>query len=165
MKHGFPAAGLAVSIPLVLLAASHFCFAAEFQGTVSRVLDGDTAWVTHDGKSDKVRFAWVDAPEHDQDGGTAAKVFTEQLCLGKTVTVKVHGKSYDRFVGEIVLKDGTGVNASLVKAGYAWVEPRYAKGKALKLLAPLEAEARKARRGLWAGDKPIPPWTWRRRGK
>jgi endonuclease YncB( thermonuclease family) len=30
-------------------------------------------------------------------------------------------------------------------------------------LIALESEARAARRGLWAGNEPVPPWTWRDR--
>ena len=48
-----------------------------------------------------------------------------------------------------------------VKAGtrYAWWFRKYSKDETL---ARLEAEARQAKRGLWADPKPIPPWEWRK---
>ncbi len=30
------------------------------------------------------------------------------------------------------------------------------------MLKQLEAEARQAKRGLWADPSPVPPWEWRR---
>ena len=46
-----------------------------------------------------------------------------------------------------------------VKAGLAWFYREYAPTD--KTLARLEAEARKAKRGLWADPKPMLPCEWR----
>jgi hypothetical protein len=50
--------------------------------------------------------------------------------------------------------------------GYLWARRcwwyrKYAPGD--RTLEGLESEAREAKRGLWAGPQPIPPWEWRKR--
>ena len=47
----------------------------------------------------------------------------------------------------------------LVQEGWAWWYRKYAPKN--KALAAAETAARKAKRGLWADAKPIPPWDWR----
>src|SRR5262245_65632937 len=49
---------------------------------------------------------------------------------------------------------------ALVKAGMAWWYRPYAPND--PTLAQLEAEARTAKRGLWADAQPVPPWQWRK---
>jgi endonuclease YncB( thermonuclease family) len=74
----------------------------------------------------------------------------------------VHVRGLDRYgrtVGDVTLPDGRHLNAELVRAGYAWWFRRYS---ADPRFATLEAQARSARRGLWAGPDPVPPWDWRR---
>jgi micrococcal nuclease len=46
----------------------------------------------------------------------------------------------------------------LVRAGFAWWFRRYSSDATLEAL---EAEARAARRGLWADPNAVPPWEWR----
>ena len=46
----------------------------------------------------------------------------------------------------------------MVKAGLAWHYKQYSKDKRL---AELEADARAAKRGLWADKSQVPPWEWR----
>ena len=45
-----------------------------------------------------------------------------------------------------------------MRQGYAWWFRKYSKDETL---GRLEAEARQAKRGLWADAKPMPPWEWR----
>ncbi len=82
--------------------------------------------------------------------------------FGKTVTVNVMDVDrYWRTVGEVVLPDGGSLNEGLVKAGLAWWYRRYAPEDGT--LAQLEANAKAAKRGLWAEPNPVPPWEWRKR--
>ena len=67
---------------------------------------------------------------------------------------------YGRTVGDVILPDGTNLNHEFVRAGFAWWYRQYASGD--RTLEALEAEARKAKRGLWADKSPIQPWEWRR---
>ena len=69
---------------------------------------------------------------------------------------RIHGRDrYGRALG-VCQAEGTELNASLVRAGWA-----LAAGDALPALVPLEGAARLAQRGLWAGGFE-PPAHWRR---
>jgi hypothetical protein len=75
-----------------------------------------------------------------------------------TVRPREHDR-YGRLVAEVTLPDGRVLNEELVRQGWAWWYRRYAPDNAT--LATLESEAREARRGLWADQKPMAPWEWR----
>jgi endonuclease YncB( thermonuclease family) len=45
-----------------------------------------------------------------------------------------------------------------VRRGIAWVYVRYLRGREP---VAIEAEARSAKRGVWADAMPAPPWDWR----
>ncbi len=59
-----------------------------------------------------------------------------------------------RLIAGVLLPDGR--DLSQAQAGYAWHDTRYA--PADRRLAHLEAEARAAKRGLWAQPNPRPFW-------
>jgi endonuclease YncB( thermonuclease family) len=67
---------------------------------------------------------------------------------------------YGRTVAEVILPDGRNVNQEMVKAGYAWWFRKYAPNDGV--LEDFEAEARNAKRGLWADTHAMPPWEYRR---
>jgi micrococcal nuclease len=54
------------------------------------------------------------------------------------------------------------VNEELIRQGLAWVFTRYCDRPIYQDWNVLEAEARKARRGLWSMTKPVAPWEFRR---
>jgi micrococcal nuclease len=60
----------------------------------------------------------------------------------------------------VILPDGTNVNHTLMKDGCCWWYRKYAPGDTV--LEQLEAEARGARKGLWADPVPMPPWSYRK---
>jgi len=135
--------------------------AEQFTGKVVGISDGDTVSVLREGKAVKVRLHGVDTPEKAQAFGTQARKFTSDAAFQQTVTVVVQTTDrYGRLVGDILLPDGRSLNQELVKAGMAWWYRPYAPNDIM--LAQLEAEARAARRGLWADAHPIPPWEWRK---
>ncbi len=137
--------------------------AAEFGGRVVGVGDGDTLTVRTDGgRRVRVRLAGIDAPEHDQPYGVAATRSLAGLALNRVVRVRVVAEDdYGRTVGA-VRSGGRDLDAEQVRRGMAWVYRRYARSRRLYAL---EAEAKQARRGLWADSNPIPPWDWRHGGK
>lgn len=133
----------------------------EFRGTVVGVSDGDTLTVLHDRRPEKVRLHGIDAPEKGQPFGERAKQVTAEAAFGREVTVRSTGHDrYGRLVAEVFLPDGRHLNRELVRAGYAWWYRRYSGDPTL---GELEAQARAARRGLWADPHAIPPWEWRAR--
>lgn len=127
-----------------------------------RVVDGDTLRL-----GDRtLRLARIDAPERGQscadaagrwfDCGAAAAEALSRLVNGRSVVCLVSGRDrFGRGLG-VCTAGGVDLNAGLVEAGWA-----LAFGDDGAMLA-LEAEARRAARGLWAGGFQRPE-DWRRR--
>lgn len=146
---------------LLLLLLSGFCAVSgeEWTGKVVGVSDGDTLTVMRSGKGEKVRLHGIDAPEKTQAFGEKARQFTSAACFGKDARVVVHDTDrYGRTVGEVWV-GGVCHNLALVKAGFAWHYRQYSKDEAY---AQAEAEARKAKAGLWKDANPVAPWEFRR---
>lgn len=57
-------------------------------GTVTRVSDGDTIWVTDSAGKHKIRLDKIDAPESDQAFGKEAAQFLKDLVYGEEVEVR-----------------------------------------------------------------------------
>lgn len=158
-RQGWNAIGLTLWVFLLCWPA--LLPAAQFDGEVVSVSDGDTIRVVHHGKAVTVRLHGVDAPEKRQAFGPNAQQFTTSLAFRHTVTVLVHDTDrYGRVVGEVLLPDGRSLNQELVRAGLAWWYRQYAPNATT--LQHLEAEARASRRGLWHDPQAVPPWDWRR---
>ena len=149
-------------VALAFLAVSALAASAgSFEGRVVRVLDGDTIDVLVPEKTIvRVRLAGIDAPERGQPFGRKATQAVRDMAAGKTVRIASQSKDrYGRTIGEAFLPDGRSLNRELVRLGLAWQYRQYSDDQEL---ANLEAEARKARRGLWSEPNPVPPWEWRR---
>jgi micrococcal nuclease len=132
------------------------------EGTVSRVVDGDTLWVKTEGDGEPpvvVRLDGIDAPESCQAGGAEATAALNALALGRTVTVRVvardeHGRSVGKvFDGDKDLGD------RMVRDGQAW-SSRYQYDR-----GPYVAEERMAlalKRGLHSADGAVQPRDFRK---
>lgn len=133
---------------------------------VTRVVDGDTIEARLDGQSDssKIRLLGINTPESVdprravQCFGKEASAFAKQLMEGKRITLKEdvqaddHDK-YGRLLRNVLLEDGTDVNALLVKEGYAYAYISFPLNKQRKTeMRSLEQEARTAKRGLWSPE-------------
>ena len=133
--------------------------AADLEGRVIAVPDGDTLTIRVGGENLRVGLDGVDAPEIGQAYGKSARRSLAQLCRGKDASVVERGKDEDgRILGSVRCGE-VDVNAEQVRRGMAWVHLRY-----LPLGSPLyefEANARLRRVGLWRAAKPVPPWEWR----
>jgi endonuclease YncB( thermonuclease family) len=138
---------------------------ADMKGKVVGVSDGDTITVLTDDKTQhKVRLAHIDCPERGQPFGNKAKQFTSDFCFGQMVRV-AHGGKKDRngrYIGVVYNSRGDNLNKELVAAGLAWHFVRYSDDQSY---SGLEAQARKAKRGLWVESNAIAPWVWRKRPK
>jgi len=136
------------------------CAYAETSGKVIAISDGDTLTVLVERQQVKVRLVEIDAPEKAQAFGNRSKQSLSDLCFDKTVKLDDRGKDrYGRTLARVYC-DGIDANAEQVRRGMAWVYRKYAP-KDSPLFA-VEAEAKRARRGLWADAEPVPPWEWRR---
>jgi micrococcal nuclease len=133
---------------------------SETYFSVTKVSDGDTFWID-DGsaKGQKIRLIGVDAPESRKTGrkekgyyGKEAKEYAKRLLTGKRVRLEFDIGRYDRYrrtLAYVYLKDGTFVNAELIKQGYAMVMTVPPNVKYAGLFLKLQQEARKNHRGLW----------------
>ncbi|AKL39148.1 TPA: thermonuclease family protein [Serratia marcescens] len=134
-------------------------YAAEFQGKVIRVLDGDTIEVLQEKKPVRVRLLNIDAPEKKQAYGSWSTNQLKDLVAGQPVTVTYTQKDrYGRVLGRVVTTNGTEANRYMVQSGAAWVYERYNTDNSLPAL---QRVAQEQKHGLWAESHPVPPWEWR----
>lgn len=151
---------MAMPARLFLLAALLLVLApalAQASARVVEVIDGDTVRVRMGAETVTVRLEGIDCPEATQPWAARARQFTARA-LGKAATVHPRTRdAYGRTVARIHV-EGADLSLELLRAGLAWHFKRYNQEPEL---ARLEAEARAARRGLWADRDPIPPWEWR----
>ena len=133
--------------------------AAQLQGRVVHVIDGDGLIVLVGEKRVNVRIEHIDAPEKGQPYGTASRQSLIAICGGEVATIQASGKDRNGRTLARVSCNGVDAGAEQVRRGMAWVFERYA--PADSLLYAVQAEARAARRGLWAQQEPVPPWKWR----
>lgn len=157
-------------VPLVILGLLSLSTAQsadpEFiEGKVIMVPDGDEVRVkTPDGKTYSVRLLGIDAPEKDQDFGTAARRDLETRLLDKDVKVIVHRKdSEGRYMG-IVFHEGQDIGVRMLENGSAWHYKRVSgeqSSEARVRYAKAELKARESKTGLWASSMPMPPWEFR----
>lgn len=156
-------------ICLLLVLQPAWLLAAEIQGRVIRVADGDTVTILDADKvQHKIRLAGIDAPEKAQAFGQRSKQSLTDLVAGKEVTVITHKEDrYGRSVGK-VLREGRDVNLLQIERGLAWFYRQYQNEQTQEDRAryvEAEEQAREQRLGLWRDKEPVPPWDWRRAHK
>lgn len=108
----------------------------HYKAEVVSVYDGDTIRVKIDlgfgfinngnsGKGVSIRLYGLNTPEvrgEERTEGLKSKEALENLILNKTITLKTIKDStgkYGRYLGIILLEDGTNVNEWLIQNGYA----------------------------------------------
>ncbi len=139
--------------------------AETFIATVVAVIDGDTVIVRHGHKKTTVRLAGIDAPEKNQRWGTESRGALSRLVLRKDVRVTTKTvDDYGRVVALLEMGDANGaaplnVNEAQIRRGMAW---EYSRHHNDKTLMALQAEAKRARLGLWQQSNPQPPWEFRK---
>jgi micrococcal nuclease len=127
------------------------------EGSVIRVVDGDTIHVKLGDRVEKVRYIGVNTPElhhpsrGEEPGGWAAAEVNRRLVGGQRVRLERDVQSRDRhgrllayvWIGDVM------VNAELVRLGYAQVTTVPPNVRHQELFLKLQREARDAGRGLW----------------
>ena len=151
-------------IVLFVLIIANVSFAEQFNGKVSKVIDGDTIWVRSDSTTIKVRLSYIDAPELKQMFGIQSKKYLTSLVLDKNVEIHSYRRDrYKRVIGEVYIhnnNESVFINAKLLKSGHAWVYKRYRKNP---YLMNLENFARMKKNGIWNLDNPKEPWKYRKK--
>ena len=146
----------------ILLLAAVFTIAAPLPdaGHATFVFDGDTFLLAPvgGGRKVRVRLQGIDAPESTQPYGAEATRRLRQLLASRTLRIQpVSRDQYGRVVAVVFAAD-TDVALELLRSGLAWHYGRYSQDPRY---AAAEAEARRARLGLWHDHAPIPPWDFR----
>src|SRR5712691_10186805 len=149
-------------IPLLVLLASVAGIAgaqpAPLEGTVVRIVDGDTIHVRLADRIEKVRYIGVNTPEvhhprkGEEPGGREAMAVNRALVEGRTVRLETDVRARDRY-GRLLAYVWTGdvmVNAELVRRGYAQVMTVPPNVRHQALFVKLQRDAREAGRGLWS---------------
>lgn len=149
-------------LAILLLILSIPAFAADLNGRVVGISDGDTlTLLTADKQQVKIRLGEIDTPESNQPYGTKAKQALSELAFNKQVRAVEQDKDrYGRTVARVYV-GSVDVNAEMVRLGAAWVYRDYAKDQNL---FRLEAQAKAAKSGLWGLSEAerCPPWDWRK---
>jgi micrococcal nuclease len=148
---------LALLVLLPLLGAGSAGAGAAIEGTVVRVVDGDTIHVRLADRVEKVRYIGVDSPEihhpvkGEEPGGRAAATVNRGLVEGRHVRLELDVRTRDRW-GRLlayVWVGDTMINAELIRLGYAHVMTVPPNVRYQELFVKLQREAREAGRGLW----------------
>jgi len=142
---------------LLLLLTAPAWSAAPLEGTVVRIVDGDTIHVKIGDRVEKVRYIGMNTPEvhHPtkgvEPGGREATDANRRLVSGKRVRLETDVQTRDRY-GRLLAYVWVGdlmVNAELVRQGYAQVMTVPPNVRHQELFLKLQREAREAGRGLW----------------
>ncbi len=125
---------------------------------VVKVVDGDTVDLEDLGR---VRLIGIDTPETVdprrpvQYYGKEASQFLSRLVLHEQVRIEYDQEKVDKYkrtLGYLYLKDGTFVNAEILKQGYGFAYTKFP-FKYMDDFRAYEKQARENQRGLWAPKK------------
>ena len=90
----------------------------RFRGTVSRIVDGDTFWISS--ADVRIRVWALDAPERDAPGFDAATEALRRLIDGRTLTCRTRDiDRFGRIVGQCFLPDGRDITRTMIQSGTA----------------------------------------------
>jgi len=132
-------------------------------GSLNRVIDGDTVDIVVEDEVVRVRLIGIDTPEtvdprkEVQCFGVEASNYLAQLLEGKQVTLEhdvTQGEvdRYGRELGYLILEDGTNVGEKMLREGFAYeytYDDVYAHQNLFK---NAEQDARDNERGLWSSE-------------
>lgn len=144
---------------------------------VGAVIDGDTIGVRlEDGREERVRLLGIDAPElHPSEKldrevrrsgisrremrrrGAAARRALAALVHGRSVALEhdiVERDRYGRLLAWVWRRDGLLVNEAMVREGWALLLTIPPNVRHVERLREAQAEARRARRGIWGAGHP-----------
>ncbi len=124
---------------------------------LERVVDGDTVYIRYFPKEPiqgKLRLLRINTPERGCKGYKEATNALKGLLEGKKLSVKyeVKGVQVTGGYGRLLVYLYAGklnVNVEMVRLGWSMFYTKYGEGRLAEDFKRAEAEARKARRGLW----------------
>jgi len=149
-------------LTFLFLLISSICISQTYTGKVIGIKDGDTVVVLDSlNYQTTLRLAEVDCPEKNQAFGTKAKQFTsDEIYLKQIKYIVTDIDRYGRSIAKIYYDNNKYLTEEIIRNGFGW---QYKKYSTSKLLAKLEEEARKNKKGLWIDPNPIYPSDFRRK--
>lgn len=157
---GFGGLVMAGTLAGFVAAAHHLTGGHHIPCRLISVADGDTLKVEHFGRETALRLYRIDAPEKDQAFGAEAKQYLFDVVSTAQLTfVDTKQDSYRRDVVKLYA-NGEDVQLMMLRAGLAWVDPRYS--TPWQYTAAF-AEAQRKRVGLWVQRNPTHPSQHRHR--
>lgn len=90
----------------------------DFSGRVTRIVDGDTLWISS--QDMRIRVWGLDAPETNRAGGAAATAAMTRLVSGQVLHCRQ--RDIDRSgssVGQCFLPDGRDITREMIRSGTA----------------------------------------------
>ncbi len=88
----------------------------DFSGRVTRIVDGDTFWIS--GQDVRIRVWGLDAPETNRPGGSAATAAMTRLVSGQVLHCRQRDiDRFGRIVGQCFLPDGRDITREMIRSG------------------------------------------------
>jgi len=88
----------------------------NFSGRVTRIVDGDTFWIS--GQDVRIRVWGLDAPETNRPGGAAATAAMTRLVSGQVLHCRQRDiDRFGRIVGQCFLPDGRDITREMIRSG------------------------------------------------
>ena len=161
---------------------------ADSQGTILRVIDGDSLLVSEGGSQVNVRLIGIDAPEAEdnpkaeqdaaanheslavviRNGKEAENYLKTIVRAGERITLVTDSQTkdgYGRLLAYVYLSDGKLLNEKIIRAGYAVPLAIPPDVKFQKEFESAYESALKGKRGLWSSSRPGGLAGKKRRGK
>ena len=130
------------------------------KATVTKINDGDSIEVMLESGAGRVRLSAIDTPEYDQPHGAESSAALKSLLpVGAAVELEVVTQDQFRRIVAVVWftigGERISINERMLRDGHAWAYRRYMRDARF---CDIEAEARDAKRGLWA--QPVADWVY-----
>lgn len=152
---------------LTLLFQTAIAAPVAIEGRIIGIQDGDTLTLLDAGRNQhRIRLASIDAPEighgskkPGQPYGQRSKQSLSDIAFGREARAEC--ETDDRYGRKVctIMVGSLNANLEQVRLGMAMAYRKYARDQ---IYFTAEAEAKAARRGLWADPSPIEPWAWRK---
>lgn len=135
---------------LVLLGFGSGEVAADFSCRVVAVLSADRLEVVRESRRETLRLVEVSGPKRGRAGFAAARAFTAEQTLDKIVWVSEAPGARRGEARDVLLPGNRSLTRELVRQGLVrWEPSRWGDDS----LGTLEADAKAARRGIWASGR------------
>lgn len=134
----------------------------RFEVTLSKTVDGDTAWFFVDGQDTKVRFIYIDTPESTNKieafGKEASEFVAQKLTQAQKIELELNGDGnrydkYDRLLAWVFV-DGKLLQEEIAREGYCKKFYDYGYQYTYKEdIIRADKQARENKKGIYSNEK------------